>query len=57
MMLFSMYFDDATMRDWQSEAFHSYACVAELMQLLGSPWAAAKSQGYGSEKGFLETDA
>ena len=30
MMLFSMYFDDATMQDWESEAFHSQACVADL---------------------------
>ena len=53
MMLFSMYFDDATMQDWQSEAFHSQACVAELMQLLGSPWAKAKSQVCSSEGDFL----
>ena len=44
MMLFSMYFDDATMQDWGSEAFHSQACVSDLMQVLGSPWAAEKSQ-------------
>jgi len=44
MMLFSMYFDDATMQDWESEAFHSQACVADLMQILGSPWAPEKSQ-------------
>ena len=53
MVLFSMYFDDATMRDWQSEAFHSRACVAEFMQLLGSPWAEAKSQVCSSEGDFL----
>ena len=44
MMFFSMYFDDAIMQDWQSEAFHSQSCVADLMQVLGSPWAAEKSQ-------------
>ena len=44
MMFFSMYFDDATMQDWESEAFHSQACVADLMQMLGSPWATQKSQ-------------
>ena len=44
MMLFSMYFDDATMQDWKSEAFHSQACAANLMQVLGSPWSPAKSQ-------------
>ena len=44
MMLFSMYFDDATMQNWESEAFHSQACVADLMQVLGSPWATEKSQ-------------
>jgi len=37
MMLFSMYFDGATMQDWESEAFHSQACVADLMRSLGSP--------------------
>ena len=36
MLLFSMYFDNATMQDWKSEAFHSQACVADLMQ--ADPW-------------------
>ena len=44
MLFFSMYFDDATMQNWKSEAFHSQACVADLMQVLGSPWATDKSQ-------------
>ena len=46
MILFSMYFDDATMQNWDSEAFHSQACVADLMQALGSPWAKEKSQSH-----------
>ena len=53
MMLFSMYFDDATMQDWESEAFHSQACVADLMQMLGSPWAPAKSQASSQGGDFL----
>ena len=53
MMLFSMYFDDATMQDWESEAFHSQACAADLMVLLGSPWAPAKSQSSSIEGDFL----
>ena len=53
MLLFSMYFDDATMQDWESEAFHSQACVADLMQILGSPWAPVKSQACGAVGDFL----
>jgi hypothetical protein len=53
MMLFSMYFDDATMQNWESEAFHSQACVADLMQLLGSPWATEKSQASAHIGDFL----
>ena len=53
MMLFSMYFDDATMQDWESEAHHSQACVGELMQLLGSPWAPPKSQASSYHGDFL----
>ena len=53
MMLFSMYFDDATMQDWESEAFHSQACVANLMVVLGSPWAPVKSQNISQEGDFL----
>ena len=53
MMLFSMYFDDATMQDWESEAFHSQACAADLMVLLGSPWASAKTQSSSIEGDFL----
>ena len=53
MVLFSMYFDDATMQDWQSEAFHSQACIAEFMQLMGSPWAEQKSRVCGNEGVFL----
>ena len=44
MMLFFMYFDDATMQNRESEAFHYQACVADLMHMLGSPWATEKSQ-------------
>jgi len=53
MLLFSMYFDDATMQDWESEAFHSQACVADLMKILGSPWAPDKSQACSSVGDFL----
>ena len=53
MILFSMYFDDGTMQDWKSEAFHSQACVANLMVILGSPWAPAKSQNTSQEGDFL----
>ena len=48
-----MYFDDATMQDWESEAFHSQACVADLMQLLGSPWAPTKFQFSSKEADLL----
>ena len=53
MMPFSMYFDDATMQDWETEAFLSQACVANLMAVLGSPWAPAKSQNISQEGDFL----
>ena len=53
LMLFSMYFDDATMQDWKSEASHSQACVADLMKVLGSPWSPAKTQACGQEGDFL----
>ncbi len=53
MMLFSMYFDDATMQDWESEAIHSQACAADLMVLLGSPWAPAKTQDTSVQGDFL----
>ena len=52
-MLFSIYFDDATMQDWKSEASHSQACVADLMKVLGSPWSPAKTQACGQEGDFL----
>ena len=48
-----MYFDDATMQDWESEAFHSQACVANLMVVLGSPWAPVRSQNISQEGDFL----
>ena len=44
MVLFSMYFDDATMQDWADQIKDTQSCVGELMQLLGSPWALEKSQ-------------
>ena len=53
MTLFSMYFDDATMQDWESEAAHSQACIAALMQILGSPWAILKSQACSYVGDFL----
>ena len=53
MMLFSMHFNDSTMQDWKSEAFHSQACAANLMQVLGSPWSPARSQGSSPVGDFL----
>ena len=52
-VLFSMYFDDATMQDWSSEANHSQSCVADLMTLLGSPWSPSKTQTSSQEGDFL----
>jgi hypothetical protein len=52
-LLFSMYFDDATMQDWSSEAIHSQSCAAELMHLLGSSWSPAKTQSSSQEGDFL----
>jgi hypothetical protein len=41
------------MQDWEGEAFHSQACVTDLMRMLGSPWAPAKSQVSSQEGDFL----
>ena len=53
MVMFTMYFDDATMQDWGSEAIHTQERVAELMKLLGSHWAGAESQVCKQEGDFL----
>ena len=43
-LLFSRYFYNATPKDWASEALHTQASVAHLMEILGSSWAGLKSQ-------------
>ena len=43
-MLFSMYYDDATLQDWASTGVRGQALVAELMELLVSPWAPHKTE-------------
>jgi len=53
MSLFSMYFDDATQQDWEKEAFHAQACIADLMKILGSPWAGEKTQACNTVGDFL----
>ena len=53
MVLLSMYLDDATMQDWASIAVETQECVGDLMQLLGSPWAADKTQQGGADGDFL----
>ena len=52
-VLFSMYFDDATMQDWGSTAVGAQSCVAETMEVLGSPWAEGKTQACASTGDFL----
>ena len=52
-VLCSMYFDDASMQDWAESAVQCQACVAKFMQLVGSPWAPAKSQSCASSGDFL----
>lgn len=52
-LLCSFYYDDATFQDWQSTATHTQSLVAEVMQLLGYPFAQAKSQGPSATGDFL----
>ena len=52
-ILFSMYYDDATLQDWASSGSNGKRHVAELMELLGSPWSPAKSQETSPEADFL----
>ena len=52
-VLYSMYFDDATMQDWKSAAGSAQEAVGRLMQLLGSPFAPAKRQPMGPSADFL----
>ena len=51
--LFLMYFDDGTGQDWASSAGEAQVQVGTLMTLLGSPWAAKKSQQAGATGDFL----
>ena len=43
-MLFFVYSDDATMRDWEDQPEGAQICVGELVKLLESPWAKEESQ-------------
>ena len=43
-IMFSMYFDDATIQDWQSEKGSGQAMVQRMMAILGSPFAPSKTQ-------------
>ena len=52
-LLFSMYFDDGTMQDWEKSAAGSQSAVAGFMELIGSPWAQKKTQPCAPTADFL----
>ena len=52
-ILFSMYFDDATMQDWEKQGQAGQAAVHEVANLFGSPFAPAKCQCMGNAADFL----
>jgi len=52
-VLFSMYFDDGTLQEWEDSAVSCQEQLKELMELLGSPWAQAKTQRAAVEGDFL----
>jgi hypothetical protein len=41
---YTMYFDDATIQDWGSLRASGQRAVRQLMEMLGTPFAAAKQQ-------------
>ena len=47
-----MYFDDGTFQNWSSTGAHGQVQIGELVRLLGSPWAPAKSQACSSSGSF-----
>eukprot|EP00434_Breviolum_minutum_P041643 symbB.v1.2.037046.t1/scaffold5326.1/size28399/1 len=52
-ILCSFYYDDATIQDWESTAARSQDLVAQIMSLLGYPFAEAKRQGPSVSGDFL----
>lgn len=52
-LLCSFYYDDATIQDWESTATRSQELVAQVMRLLGYPFAEAKRQGPSVSGDFL----
>jgi len=52
-LLFSMYFDDGTMQDWERSAASSQRAVMKFMTLIGSPWSTEKTQPCSPTADFL----
>ena len=52
-MLFSMYYDDASFQDWTTTADHAQEQLSKFMELLGAPWAPEKSQKCAPGANFL----
>ena len=52
-ILFSMYFDDATIQDWQHQSQQGQRDVQRLMTLLGSPFSPEKRQPMSTRADFL----
>jgi len=53
MLLCSFYYDDATFQDWESTAADSQRLVKSVMEIVGYPFASAKSQGPSRTGDFL----
>ena len=52
-IMFSMYFDDATIQDWQGEKGSGQAMVQKMMTILRSPFAPSKTQNMATQGVFL----
>jgi len=48
-----MYFEDATIQDWQGEKGSGQAMVQKMMAILGSPFAPSKTQNMATQGVFL----
>ena len=51
--LCSFYYDDGTFQDWKTTATNSQEVLAQVMELIGYPFATAKRQGPSSTGDFL----
>ena len=55
-VMYTMYFDDATLQDWASLGGSGQRAVRQLMKILGTPFAEAKQQDLSTNVTFLGLD-